>query len=161
MRLLLMECQKKPFDLYQNTAQIIEKLFDKNSNMSLSSDLKEGFWFGSSLNLRGKIFSSKEISEVECHAQDVLKKNQGLSRDLKLSLCESPFNDHHLSVALNVNSSTIRFPLQGLADRFNALFSKKAFLSYYLQEGLEEDDFSEAFSCLKNLLTYYQEQRDD
>ena len=46
------------------------------------------------------------------------------------------------SSALVGNYSAVGFMFQKIAEKFTALFRKKAFLHWYLQEGMDEMEFT-------------------
>lgn len=57
---------------------------------------------------------------------------------------------------LVAHSTTIARPLNNINDMFNAIFKRKAFLSWYISEGMDESEFVEAGMCLTDLIHAYQ-----
>ena len=47
-----------------------------------------------------------------------------------------------------------------IAEKFTASFRRKAFLHWYLDEGMDEMEFTEAYSNMKDLISEYQQYQE-
>ncbi len=56
------------------------------------------------------------------------------------------------------NSTAFQDPLKIIHQEFSLMFSRKAFLQWYLKVGMEELEFTEAEANVKDLLQEYQMQ---
>lgn len=54
------------------------------------------------------------------------------------------------------NSSSILPAFRRISHQFTTIFQRKAFLHWYTSEGMEESEFEEAFSSIKDLIEEYQ-----
>ena len=99
---------------------------------------------------------STERSILDLRAT-ISPNDQDLFADnIKYLIYENEENNE-LSGCLIGNSTCIRGVLNRISEEFNAVFTRKAFLHYYIQEGLEEMDFEEANSNVRESAFSYQE----
>ena len=128
------------------------------------------------INFRGASLSPFEVEKTLC---DFEKEHQRTKKELsttfvdwipdniKSSVCSSPlpstslFRSPPLSATLVANSTSIVNVFSVLSSQFSALFRRKAFLHYYLSDGMEEMEFVEAHENLKDLILDYGHYRCD
>ena len=58
------------------------------------------------------------------------------------------------------NTTAIQSVFRRIADRFSAMFRRKAFLHWYTGEGMDEMEFTEAESNMNDLVSEYQQYQD-
>ncbi len=58
------------------------------------------------------------------------------------------------------NTTAIQSVFRRIADRFSAMFRRKAFLHWYTGEGMDEMEFTEAESNENDLIAEYQQYQD-
>ncbi|OBA24995.1 beta-1 and beta-2 tubulin, partial [Hanseniaspora valbyensis NRRL Y-1626] len=58
------------------------------------------------------------------------------------------------------NSTSIQDLFKRIGNQFSLMFKKKAFLHWYINEGMDEIEFSEAESNMLDLVSEYQEYQD-
>lgn len=58
------------------------------------------------------------------------------------------------------NTTAIQDVFTKLLDQFQKMFKNKAYLQWYLEEGMEESDFLEAQNSLIFLISEYQQYQD-
>lgn len=80
--------------------------------------------------------------------------------NLKISLCEVPPCNLNISATLLANTTAIIDSLITTKDRFQAMFKRRAFLQWYMGEGMDELEFTEAVSNLEDLIGEYQQYQD-
>lgn len=87
------------------------------------------------------------------------KKNfvRWIPHNVKTTICDVPPPGVKLCATSLSNTTSIRGLLTTLSDIFQRLFEKKAFLHWYINEGMEESEFTEAHDKLLSLISEYQE----
>jgi len=58
------------------------------------------------------------------------------------------------------NSTSIQELFRRISEQFTAMFKRKAFLHWYTGEGMDEMEFTEAESNLKDLVEEYQQYQE-
>jgi len=58
------------------------------------------------------------------------------------------------------NNTSIQTLFKRVANQFSSMFKRKAFLHWYTGEGMEEMEFTEAESNVKDLITEYQQYQE-
>ena len=58
------------------------------------------------------------------------------------------------------NTTAIQSVFRRIADRFSAMFRRKAFLHWYTGEGMDEMEFTEAESNMNDLVSEYQQYQE-
>ncbi len=64
-------------------------------------------------------------------------------------------------LTLIMNSTSIQETLKSISSRFTVMFTRKAFLHWYIGEGMDEMEFVEAESDLSDLMTEYTRAADE
>ena len=64
-------------------------------------------------------------------------------------------------LTLIMNSTSIQETLKSISSRFTVMFTRKAFLHWYIGEGMDEMEFVEAESDLSDLMTEYTRADDE
>ena len=75
--------------------------------------------------------------------------------NFKYSMCGVAPPNVKESGTMLMNSSTSAMNLRGISYKFTEMFRKKAFLHWYIQEGMDEMEFTEAESNANDLLCEY------
>ena len=116
-------------------------------------DPRRGSYSTSALIFRGK------LSIYEIDQQLITLRLNNLSYFVSLfphcfntSICNVVPKGFYIAASFLGNTTASRNLYQKIDDEFNLLFRKKAFLHYYLQEGMEEFEFSEAESYLNDFI---------
>ena len=65
-----------------------------------------------------------------------------------------------MAVAFAGNSTAIQEMFKRVAEYFTAMFRRKAFLHWYTGEGMDEMEFTEAESNMKDLVSEYQQYQE-
>lgn len=151
-----------------NVFELIQNFFWKKSNMLCDVDPRRGSYSTSALIFRGKL----SIYEIDQHLITLRLNNLSYFVSLfphcfNTSICNVVPKGFSIAASFLGNTTASRNLYQKIDDEFNLLFRKKAFLHYYLQEGMEEFEFSEAESYLNdfiamcNLNYIYENHNDD
>ena len=151
--------------IYTCTVSISSQMFEPQFCLA-SCKQQTGKYLACSLHYRGHVLS-KDIGA----AIGTIKTKRtiqfvdwcptgfkcGVSRHtgavLGSGLMEAPMR----SASLLSNSTAVQSVFAGCVDRFDLLFAKRAFVHWFVNEGMEEGDFSEASESVRALLKDYEE----
>lgn len=67
-----------------------------------------------------------------------------IPNNLKTAVCDIPNRGIPMSVTFMGNTTSVQEVFRRVADQYNAMFQRKAFLHWYTGEGMEEEEFSKA-----------------
>merc|ERR1719240_1884960 len=83
-----------------------------------------------------------------------------IPNNIKSSVCDIPPKVLKMAVAFIGNSTAIQEMFNRVAEFFQAMFRRKAFLHWYTGEGMDEMEFTEAESNMIDLVSEYQQYQD-
>jgi tubulin beta len=143
-----------------NVAQITSQLFDPR-NLMISCDTRLGKYLTASCMFRGDV-STKEVDK---HMAQILYKNPTqfvpwVPNNITSSVCNIPPVGMKLSATFIANSTAIQHVFERTKSQFTKMFRKKAFLHWYIDEGMDELEFSEAESNINDLISEYQQYQE-
>jgi len=143
-----------------SVAQLTQQAFDAK-NMMCAADPRHGRYLTCALMFRGKL-SSKEVDD---QMVSMITKNSSyfvewIPNNLKASICDVPPIGLKMSSVFVGNSTAIQEAWRRVADQFQIMFRRKAFLHWYTGEGMDEMEFTEAESNLTDLIAEYQQYQD-
>ncbi|KAG6371135.1 Tubulin/FtsZ [Boletus reticuloceps] len=123
--------------------KLTQQIFNAK-NMIAASDPRHGRYLTVAAVFHGKV----SMKEVEEQMQNVQNKNSAYFMDVKMV------------VTFLGNSTAIQELFRHVNDHFTAMFKCKAFLHWYMQEGMDEMEFTEAESNMQDLIAEYQQYQD-
>uniref|UniRef100_A0A2R9AXR9 Tubulin beta chain n=1 Tax=Pan paniscus TaxID=9597 RepID=A0A2R9AXR9_PANPA len=137
-------------------AELIQEVFDAKNMMS-ACDPRHGCYLTVAAIFRGHM-SMKEVDEQMLN----LQKNSShfahrLPHNVKTATCDIPSKGLEISATGISNNTAIQELFKRTMEQFTAMFRHKAFLHWYTGEGMDEMEFTEAESNLKNLMAEYQD----
>jgi len=96
---------------------------------------------------------------------NVLSKNQQyfvewIPNNIKSSVCDIPPTDLKMSTTFVGNSTSIQEMFKRVSEQFTLMFRRKAFLHWYIGEGMDEMEFTEAESNMNDLVAEYQQYQE-
>jgi len=143
-----------------SVAQLTQQAFDAK-NMMCAADPRHGRYLTCALMFRGKL-SSKEVDD---QVVSMITKNSSyfvewIPNNIKASICDIPPIGISMSSVFVGNSTAIQEAWRRVADQFQIMFRRKAFLHWYTGEGMDEMEFTEAESNLTDLIAEYQQYQD-
>lgn len=123
---------------------LVKELFNPHFQLS-AYDINSGKYLTCAAIFRGPL-STKEI---EKSMYDVQARNKELFcnwilNNIKSAICDVPSSGLSSSVTFLANTTAINKTFKRLITQFDSMFSKKAFVHWYLGEGMEEQEFTEA-----------------
>jgi len=138
-----------------SVAELTNQMFDKR-NIMAACDPSHGRYFTASAMFRGKL----STREIEDHLVNIQTRNanqfvQWIPNNIKYSVCDIPPKGLKQSATFVANSTSIKELFKRTLDQFTVMFKRKAFVYSYLGEGMDENEFTEAHSNLKDLIAEY------
>ncbi|KFD71151.1 hypothetical protein M514_05007 [Trichuris suis] len=136
--------------------ELYQQLFNP-SNMMVACDPRNGRYMTTAAIFRGRV----SLSEVEMETASVRNAWSShflpwIPNGMKVATCNIAPLGLKTSATFMGNSTSIQELFKRIASQFKAMFSRKAFLHKFTEEGLEESEFSEAYSSILDLISEYQ-----
>lgn len=137
--------------------ELTQQMFD-SQNMMTAADPKRGRYLTVAAFFRGKV----SIREVEEQMRLVQERQspyfvEWIPNNVQTAICSIPPKDLKLSATFIANSTSIQELFKRIGDQFSSMFRRKAFLHWFTNEGMEENEFAEAESNLNDLVSEYQQ----
>merc|ERR1712124_216019 len=152
------------YNICSQTLKINNPTFSDLNGLVSSADPKNGRYLTASAMFRGAV-STKAVDE---EMQKIQSKNSSyfvewIPNNIKSSVCNVPAKGAYsqdISATFIGNTTAIQSVFRRIADRFSAMFRRKAFLHWYTGEGMDEMEFTEAESNENDLIAEYQQYQD-
>jgi len=148
----------KGADAYRSftVAELTQQMFE-SKNMMAACDPRKGKYLTASAIFRGKI-STKEVDEQMLAMQNKNSAHfvEWIPNNIKSSVCNIPPKGYPKAVTFIGNSTAIQELFKRVNEAFNAMYKRKAFVHWYIGEGMEEMEFTEAEANMKDLIFEYQ-----
>lgn len=140
--------------------ELTSQMFDPK-NMMAASDPRNGRYLTASAIFRGPI----QMKEVDDQMLTVRNKNSSyfvewIPHNIMSSVCNIPPKGLKMAVTFLGNNTAIKDLFTRIHGQFSAMFKRKAFVHWYLGEGMDEMEFTEAESNLNDLINEYQQYQD-
>ncbi|ESN91946.1 hypothetical protein HELRODRAFT_181869 [Helobdella robusta] len=141
-------------------ANLVHQMFDAK-NLMAACDPKHGRYLTVAAMFRG-VASAKEVDE---HMLNVQSKNSSyfvewLPNNIQTSLCDIPPKGLKTAATFIANNTCIQELFKRVVDQYSMMHRRKAFLHWYMAEGMEESEFIEAEMSLNDLISDYQHCQD-
>ncbi|XP_017782296.1 PREDICTED: tubulin beta chain-like [Nicrophorus vespilloides] len=147
---------------YRNVTvpDLIKQMFSSQNMMAACNPLN-GRYLTIATIIRGAV-SMKEVDET---LFDVQNKNSSyfvpwIPNNIKVAVCDIPPPNLKMSGVFIGNSTSIQSIFIRIHEQFEAMFKKRAFLHWYISEGMDEVEFNEASSNMIDLISEYQQYED-
>lgn len=137
--------------------ELTAQVFDPK-NLMAASDPRHGRYLTASVMFRGKM-SMKQVDD-QMHAVQSKHSSsfvEWIPNNIKSSVCDIPPKGMKMSATFVGNSTSIQDLFKRISTQFTAMFRRKAFLHWYIGEGMEEMELTEAESNMNDLITEYQQ----
>ena len=143
-----------------SVADVTRQIFDP-SNMMAAVNPSNGRYLTAAAMFRGKV-SMKEVDEEMAKVQ--LKNSSSfvewIPNNVKASVCDVPHKGFNLSSTFIGNNTCIMELFKRVSAQFAQMFKRRAFLHWYTGEGMDEMEFTEAESNVKDLVSEYEQYQD-
>jgi len=140
--------------------ELTSQMFDPK-NMMAASDPRNGRYLTASAIFRGAV----QMKEVDDQMLTVRNKNSSyfvewIPHNIMSSVCNVAPKGLKMSVTFLGNNTAIKDLFTRIHGQFATMFKRKAFVHWYLGEGMDEMEFTEAESNLNDLINEYQQYQD-
>jgi len=135
-------------------------LFNRN-NLLVGCDPRHGRYLTAATIFRGKVSSR----EAEYAVGDLQKKNSSafvewIPDNVSVSLCSVPPVGQVRAATCLANSTSVQEVFKRNLTQFVAMYKRRAYLHWYIGEGMDEMEFSEAESNTHDLIAEYQQYQE-
>lgn len=140
--------------------ELTQQLFDSR-NMMAEADPRNGRYLAAAAFFRGNV-SVKEVEDemLKVQTKDASTFVDWIPNNVQSAVCSVPPKDMEMSATFIGNSTSIQDLFKRIGNQFSLMFKKKAFLHWYINEGMDEMEFTEAESNMLDLVSEYQEYQD-
>ncbi|KAF8566865.1 hypothetical protein P879_04519 [Paragonimus westermani] len=140
----------------QSVSELTQQMFD-SKNMMAKCDPQRGRYLTVATMFRGPV-SMREVDEQMLTVQNRNSSYfvEWIPNNVKVAVCDIPPKGFTLAGTFIGNTTAIQEVFRRVSEQFSAMFKRKAFLYWYLSEGMDEMEFSEAESNLVDLVSEYQ-----
>jgi tubulin beta len=140
--------------------ELSQQMFDAR-NMMCAADPRHGRFLTAAGLFRGQL----STYEIEQQWRRVVNSGSSyfvewIPNNLQYSLCNVPPKGLKMSSTIIANSTCIQEIFKRVGSQYSAMFRRKAFLHWYMAEGMDEMEFSEAESNMNDLVSEYQQYQD-
>ncbi|XP_064229535.1 tubulin beta-8 chain-like [Aotus nancymaae] len=138
-------------------AKLTQQPFDAK-NIMAACDPRHGRYLTVAAIFRGCM----SIREVDEQTFNIQNKNisyfaEWLLHNVKTAVCDIPLRGLKMSAPFIGNNTAIQELFKSVSEQFTAMFRHKAFLHWYMGEGMDKMEFTEAESNLNDLVSEYQQ----
>lgn len=144
----------------QSVSELTQQMFDPK-NMMAKCNPQHGRYLTVATMFRGHV----SMHEVEEQMLSVQSKQSSyfvewIPNNVKVAVCDIPPKGLNMAGTFIGNTTAIQELFKRVADQFTAMFRRKAYVHWYLSEGMEEAEFTEAESNLVDLVSEYQQYQE-
>jgi len=139
-------------------SQLTQQMFDVN-NMMAACDPRRGKYLAASCIFRGANIATKDVDDqmIQVQAKHPDSFVPWIPNNIKSSICSVAQQGLKMSGTFVANSTSVQDLFKRIGTQFSHMFRRKAFLHWYIAEGMEEMEFTEAESNLNDLIQEYQQ----
>ncbi|KAI0749828.1 beta-tubulin 2 [Daedaleopsis nitida] len=143
-----------------HTRDLTSALFDR-ANLLVACDPRFGRYLTAATIFRGKVSSA----EAEQSVYDLQHRHsdqfvEWIPDNVSVSLCSVPPVGQNQSATCLANSTAVQELFKRNLSQFAAMYKRRAFLHWYIGEGMDSMEFSEAESNTQDLIAEYQQYQE-
>ncbi|XP_059836365.1 tubulin beta chain-like [Hypanus sabinus] len=140
--------------------ELTQQMFDAR-NMMAACDPRRGRYLTVAGIFRGKM-STKEVDDQMLAFQTKNSNHfvEWIPNNVKVAVCDIPPKGLKMSSTFIGNNTAIQELFRRISEQFSVMFRRKAFLHWYLGEGMDEMEFTEAECNMNDLVSEYQQYQD-
>ncbi|CAK1592050.1 unnamed protein product [Parnassius mnemosyne] len=144
----------------QTVPELMSQMFNPG-NMMTACDPRHGRYLTVATMFRGRM----SMREVDDQVLAIQNKNSSyfvewIPNNLKVSVCDVPPRGLKMSATFIGNTTAIQEVFKRISEQFTVMFRRRAFLHWYIGEGMDEMEFTEAASNMSDLISEYQQYQD-
>jgi len=135
-------------------------MFDAK-NMMVACDPRHGRYLTASAMFRGKM-ATKDVEDqlANMHSKNSNLFVEWIPNNIKSSVCDIPPRGVNKAATFIGNSTSIQELFKRVAEQFGAMFRRKAFVHWYVNEGMDLQEFNEAENNINDLIAEYQQYQE-
>ena len=138
-------------------AELTQQMFD-SKNVMAACDPRSGKYLTVAAIFRGQV-SMKDVDDQMFLMQ---KKNSAyfvewIPNNVKIAVCSVPPKGLKMSSTFIANSTAIKSLFERLLEQFDKMYKRRAYLHFYTGEGMDDMEFTEAGSNVKDMIAEYQQ----
>jgi len=138
-------------------SQLTQQMFDPH-NMMVACDPRKGKYLTASCIFRGQVAARDvDAQMLSMQTKDSDSFVPWIPNNIKSSICNVAPKGEPISGTFIANSTAIQDVFKRISGQFSMMLRRKAFLHWYLNEGMEELEFTEALSNVNDLVREYQQ----
>ena len=113
-------------------------------NMMVACDPRQGRYLTVAAMFRGQL-AMRDVEETIAGMQNSYSSSfvEWIPNNVKTAVCDVPPTGYKTSATFLYNSTAIQEAFKRFADQFASMFRRKAFLHWYLTEGMDLMEFTE------------------
>ena len=134
---------------------LVQQLFNPK-NLMCDVDPRSGRYLTGSVLFRGKLQTSEAEETLFVYKQNNSNFVEWIPDSFHTSYCDIPPTHSTLTATMIFHSTVITKMLRKFVDQFTVMFRRKAFLHWYLNEGMDEMEFTEAESIINDTISEYE-----
>jgi len=136
--------------------ELTSQLFD-NKNMMAACDPRRGVYLTVSCHFRGRM-SSKEVDEqmLNIRARNTSYFVEWIPNNVKCAITDIPPRGLKMAATFIGNTTSFRELFTRVDGQFQKMYARRAFIHWYVNEGLETVEFDEARSNMTDLIQEYE-----
>ncbi|KAI0423996.1 tubulin beta chain [Xylaria sp. FL1042] len=140
--------------------ELTQRIFDPK-NMVTRTDFRNGRFLTCSAIFRGQI-SMKDVEHQMRNLQTLNSPDfeEWIPNNVQTGLCPIPASNIKMSSTFIGNSTAVQNTFKRVGEYFSSMFRRKAWLYWFNNEGIFEEDFTEAESNMNDLISEYQQCQD-
>ncbi|KAF8333517.1 beta-tubulin [Cantharellus anzutake] len=144
----------------QSIPELTTSMFDRK-NMLVALDPHHGRYLTAAAIYRGSVNSR----DAEAAIGDMKRKNSSYFVDyipdnVSITLCSVPPVGQKQAATCLGNTTAIAEVIQRTQVQFSAMFKRRAFMIWYMNEGMDEMEFTEAENNVLDLMSEYQQYQE-
>ncbi|KAF0981267.1 hypothetical protein FDP41_012527 [Naegleria fowleri] len=142
-------------------AEITSQMFSRK-NMFAACDPMQGKYLAASAIFRGANLSTRDIDQQMLLLQNKASENfvNWIPNNIKSSVCDVAPKGMSVSGTFIGNTTAIQDVFKRIGAQFHQMYKKKAFIHSYINEGMDEMEFTEAEANMNDLINEYQQYQD-
>lgn len=143
-----------------NVQELTTQMFDAK-NMMAACDPRHGRYLTVATVFRGHL-SMKDVDEqmLKVLQRDSPYFVEWIPNNIKTAVCDVPPKDVKMASTFIGNTTAIQEVFKRVTEQFVAMYRRKAYLHWYLGEGMDEMEFTEAESNMNDLISEYQQYQE-
>ncbi|CAF1569525.1 unnamed protein product [Rotaria magnacalcarata] len=143
-----------------NELTLIKQMFDVNNQM-LALNPQHGKYLTATGIFRGRTLSLKLLHDYISEEKNSQRFIQWIPNNCKIAHCDIPPNEFSRSVTGIANHTGIVKQFDYILQPYTKLFQRRAFIHWFIDEGLEEIELIEGENKIKDLVKDYKQYEND